>query len=115
MKPKQLILRCYAEKKGTVWQAFCLDLNLAAQDSSFIQARNRLHAQIESYVEDAVTGEDATYADQLLSRKAPWPCWIKYYYLCAVYGAGAAKNSIMQLFTEVMPIHLGHNCPYKHA
>ncbi len=115
MKPKQLILRCYAEKKGNAWQAFCLDLNLAAQDSSFARVRNRLHAQIASYVEDAVTGPDVVYADQLLSRKAPLSCWLKYYYLRAVYGAGAAKNSIKQLFTEVMPIHLGHNCPYKHA
>ena len=115
MKPKQLILRCYAEKKGPVWQAFCLDLNLAAQDSSFIQVRNRLHQQIESYVEDAVTGEDVAYADQLLSRKAPWLCWVKYYYLSAVYGAGVAKNSIKQLFVEVIPVHLGHNCPYNQA
>jgi hypothetical protein len=104
MNPKQMILRCYGEQKGNVWQAFCLDLNLAVQGDSFPEVRRKLHQQIASYLYDALEGEDQKYADQLLSRKAPIGFWAKYYYykmLCSIHNA---KNGICHIFNEIMPL-----------
>lgn len=106
MAPKDLILRCYCEEKGNVWQAFCIDLNLAAQGSSFQDSKNKLHKQIVSYLNDALTGEDRKYAAQLLSRKSPVAFRIKYHFykfLCQIDGA---KENICRIFDEVMPVGL---------
>ena len=67
MKANELILRCYGEKIGDTWQAFCIDLNLAAQGDSFPEVKAKLNQQIYSYVYDALVGEDKEYADQLLN------------------------------------------------
>ena len=71
MKAIQLFVRCYAEQRGTQWQAFCLDFNLAAQADSFDEAKKKLEAQIDEYVYDALAGEDRAHASVLLRRKAP--------------------------------------------
>ena len=109
MEPRQLILRCYGEKKGDVWQAFCLDLNLAVQGKSFQDVRGKLHRQIESYVYDALEGEDRQYADQLLNRKAPFYFWAKYYLYKALHGANEARDGIHKLFSEVLPLQISAN------
>ena len=79
IKPQHLILRCYAEKKGNVWQAFCLDFNLAVQGDTAGQVRAKLHEQITEYIYDALEGEDQAYAGQFLKRRAPFKFWAKYY------------------------------------
>lgn len=80
MRTKDLILRCYATNYVGVWEAFCLDLNLAAQGDSFTEVKAKLEAQIESYIVDALTVH-REYADQLLNRKAPFVLWARYYFL----------------------------------
>lgn len=120
MDPKQLILRCYGEKKGDVWQAFCLDLNLAVQGKTFQDVKGKLHQQIGSYLYDALEGEDRQYADQLLTRKAPLPFWAKYYFYKALNtakdGASDAKDSLHKFFNEVMPMHVSTgNHAHRHA
>ena len=40
---KQLLLRCYAERVGDQWQAFCLDLSLAAQGDTFMEVKDNSH------------------------------------------------------------------------
>lgn len=70
MKSQDLIVRCLARRQGKVWEAFCLDFSLAAQGSTLDEARTKLHAQIESYVRDALT-VDREHAALLLQRKAP--------------------------------------------
>jgi len=82
MLPGNLILRCYAEKKSGYWQAFCLDLTLAAQGESFEEVRTKLSDMIDEYVHDAVNGEDKEHEKQLLGRRAPIKYWIKY----GIYG-----------------------------
>lgn len=109
MNPKQLILRCYGERKGDVWQAFCLDLNLAVQADSEEEVRRKLHEQILLYIDDALEGEDYQYADQLLSRKAPIGFWLKYYYYKMLCNFHTAKEGICQTFNEVMPLTLTHS------
>jgi len=84
IKPHQLVLRCYAEKKGDQWQAFCLEFDLAAQAESFPEVKKRLESQIGTYVIDALVGEDREYAHQLLNRRAPLSKWVKFYFYRAI-------------------------------
>lgn len=76
----QLFLRCYAEKVGNQWQAFCLDLSLAAQGDTFAEVKDKLDAMVAEYAYDALVGEDREYAEQLLTRRAPLRDWLKYYW-----------------------------------
>jgi len=100
LKPRDLILRCYAEHKNGQWQAFCLDLCLAAQADTFNEARRKLSDMIPDYLEEALEGEDKTYAGQLLSRKAPLFSWIRYFRLRLV---GVHKD-FARLFTLPVPL-----------
>ncbi len=109
MAPKDLILRCYCEKKGNLWQAFCIDLNLATQGSSLKDARNRLHQQIAAYLHDALVGEDKQYAAQLLNRKSPIYFRIKYHYYKCLCQIDGAKENICRIFDEIMPLAPLHN------
>jgi len=78
MKPADLLVRCYAEKRGGHWQAICLDFDLAAQADSFPAVRQKMNAMIIDFVYDAVVGEDKAHCKQLLSRRAPLKYWVKY-------------------------------------
>lgn len=100
MKSSELILRCYAKEEEGAWVAVCLDLNLAAQADSVDEAKQKLLSMIESYVTEALT-TDSRYADQLLTRKAPWAEWVKYYYFCA---KTALHQNSQIAFNEVMPL-----------
>lgn len=106
MKVQELILRCYAEKDGETgqWQAFCLDLCLAAQGDTFEDAKAKLEGQIADYVYDAVAGEDRDFAHQLLKRRAPWQAWVRYCYLLVLTRFGRMKRDIARLFSEIMPL-----------
>lgn len=70
--------RCYAEKKDGKWQAFCVDLCLAAQADTLDEVRKKLDAMVDEYVKDALFGEDKDYAEALLKRKAPLRERLKY-------------------------------------
>lgn len=111
LKPGQMVLRCFAEQKGTVWQAFCLDLNLAVQGDSRYEVKAKLQSQIAEYLHDALAGEDRQYADQLLTRRAPASTWIRYYCLKAISQVINAHNGIREFFNEVMPLTV----KYHHA
>jgi hypothetical protein len=76
-----LVVRCYAERIGSQWQAFALDFDLAAQGDSFEQARQKLDAMIRDYILEALVGDDRAHAMQLLSRRAPLSMWARYYWL----------------------------------
>jgi heterodisulfide reductase subunit A-like polyferredoxin len=69
MKPNDLVLRCYAIRRGNVWEAYCVDLCLAAHSDSFQNVKKALHAQIHEYIYDALT-KDKEHADYFLNRKA---------------------------------------------
>jgi hypothetical protein len=109
MQPKNLILRCYAESKNGLWQAFCIDLCLAAQGDSFEEVRDKIHSQIFDYLDDVLCGEDREFADQLLNRKAPLSQIAKFH---AFHTLGRFNNftgeflNSFRRFTEVMPVKL---------
>lgn len=59
-----------AWRDGDLWVAACLDYTLAAQGYSLDEAKTKLHAQISTYVHEAMT-VDSAHAGSLLARKAP--------------------------------------------
>jgi len=85
MKPKSLILRCFAEKKDGQWTAVCVDFYLAAQSDSLNDVLQKLESQIKSYIDEALNGCDKLYSKQLLCRKAPLFQILKYYYIKTRY------------------------------
>lgn len=101
--PAQLILRCYAENSDGQWQAFCLDLDLAAQGESLGEVRDTLHAMIVEYVFDAVAGEDQEHAAYLLTRRAPFSVWARYYLYCALARVGRVRQGLTH-FIERLPL-----------
>jgi predicted RNase H-like HicB family nuclease len=80
ISPVQLVVRCFVERtRDGQWQAFSLELGLAAQGDSESEVRQKLESIIESYVRDALIGEDREHAYDLLSRRAPIAGYLKYY------------------------------------
>jgi len=72
--------RCYAEQEqDDLWVAVCIDLCLAAQGQSYLEARAKLEDQIADYVFDALKGQDQAHASRLLNRKAPLRQRFKYH------------------------------------
>lgn len=113
MKPIDLVVRCYANKAGNQWQAFCLDFTLAAQADSFEEAKEKLHDMIDEYVFDILVGEDKAFADRLLFRRAPPYYWAQYYWYVLVARYGNLREDVRHLFTLLVP--LVPSSPYRCA
>lgn len=104
MKPVEILLRCYLERKEGYWQAFCIDLCLAVQGDSQEEVKRKLHAQIHDYLSDIFEGEDRPYAAQLLSRKAPLSQIAKYHYISLICQLKRFKDRCT--FQDTMPLKL---------
>ena len=106
MRPEDLILRCFAERTGDQWQAFCVDLNLAAQADTFEEAREKLEAMARDYVCDATIGEDREYAEQLLSRKAPPSIRMRHSWYKTLFRLFHWKRQLERhpIFTQALPL-----------
>jgi hypothetical protein len=87
-----LTVRCIVEPKNGQWQAFSLEFGLAAQADSMEDARHSLDLMIRSYVHDALVGEDREHAHELLSRRATWSVYFRYYFACIFSKVGARSN-----------------------
>jgi hypothetical protein len=79
MRPKDLVLRCFAENQGDVWVAFCIDLNLGVQDESFDSVKIRLESVIKSYLYDAFEGDEREHLADLFPRRAPLALRLRYH------------------------------------
>lgn len=104
MKPRELLLRCYANKDGDQWQAFCIDFCLAAQGNSAQEAQEKLFNMIAEYLYDAMAGEDKEYADQLLTRKASLMQIMTYYFYKIMFKFHLFKNGVHVLFKAPVPM-----------
>jgi len=85
------LLRCYAEKSDGLWIAVCIDLSLAAQADTMVEAKQKLHGQIVDYVQEAVT-VDRQHAYQLLNRKAPLSQILRYHWIKLMCYIHSKKN-----------------------
>ena len=77
--PIKLVIRCLLQQVGSQWQGFSLEFGLAAQGESADEVRRKLESMINSYLCDALTGEDREHAYALLTRKATARVYIRYY------------------------------------
>ncbi len=84
MSPSSLIIHCLFERHGDQWQAFSLEFGLAAQASSIDEAESKLQSMVESYVFDALVGEDKEHASTLLKRRATMSVYVRYYYTALI-------------------------------
>jgi hypothetical protein len=79
--PIKLVIRCLLEQvDDDQWQGFSLEFGLAAQAETAQDAKRKLESMIDSYLRDALTGEDRKHAYELLSRKATLAVFVRYYF-----------------------------------
>lgn len=66
-----LTLRCYAYRTHRVWEAICVDLDVATFGDSLDEVKESLATCIELYLEGA---EDLPAAERrrFLTRRSPW-------------------------------------------
>lgn len=74
-------VRCFAERRGQQWQAFCIELNLAAQADTLKEVRQKLHRIIHSYVDLAMEQNDPDHQRDMLYRPAPISIQLRYWYV----------------------------------
>ncbi|WP_372523725.1 DUF1902 domain-containing protein [Sulfuricaulis sp.] len=108
ISPSRLVLHCYAEKRDNQWQAFCLDLTLAAQASSFDEVKHKLEHMILDYVQDALCGQDKAHVGKLLNRRAPFAYWAKYYWYVFLCQIGSIHREFRRLFKMGLPLTISH-------
>jgi hypothetical protein len=77
-------VRCFAEKRGQQWQAFCIELNLAVQGDNLKEVTDKLHAMIRSYVQLAMEQNDPGHQRDMLFRPAPLSIQLRYWYVRAI-------------------------------
>ncbi len=106
---KNLMLRCYASKQGDQWQAFCIDLCLAAQGDSFHDVKHKLELMMIEYVYDALAGEDREFADQLLNRTAPFSQVATYHWIRLMHRIGHFRDGVHKVFKEPIPLIPQHH------
>ena len=109
VRASTLMLRCYANKHGDQWQAFCIDLCLAVQGDSFLEAKHKLEQMMLEYVYDALAGEDREFAEQFLKRKAPFKQIATYYWISLMHRVGMLRDGLHKLFQEPMPLVPQHH------
>ena len=64
-------LRCYAYRRGDVWEAICTDLDVAVFGPSEEHVKRSLVEAIDLHL-DAVVGLPDKERQAMLSRRAPW-------------------------------------------
>ena len=109
IRTKNLMLRCYANKDGDQWQAFCIDLCLASQGGGFPEVKQKLEHMMVEYVYDALAGEDREFAEQLLNRKAPFGQIATYHWIKLMHHLGIFRDGVHKLFKEPMPLVPQHH------
>jgi len=101
-----LVIRVFAERKNNQWQAFTLELGLAAQADTLPEVKHKLESMILSYVTDALTGEDRVHAYELMNRRATFRVYFNYYVLSVFYQIASlwdhSKDRIF--YKEPMPL-----------
>lgn len=114
MKPMDMIVRVYGERKGGQWFLIALDFDLAVQSDDLSDAKHRLTEQICDYLNDLV-GQDRKHAARLLTRTAPLKYRLKYWYyskfpsrnLGAQSGSASARQApkaAHKAYAETLPM-----------
>ena len=96
---------------GDYWAAYCLDFTLYAVGDTADEARQKLLDIVSEYVEDATTGADRDYRDQLLGRRAPLRDWAVFFALRAWYRylEGISRSFFFTCFVAIANFKLTHS------
>ena len=103
-------LHLLVQKHDNYWSARCLDFTLYAVGDTVQEAREKLDAQIEDYLYDAIEGIDKDYAAQLLLRRAPWQEWVKYYLVVFLQHFRIVSENLGEAIKSSIP-----QGPFRHA
>jgi len=101
LAPSRLLVRCVMEGYGDSWQAFSLELGLAAQGRSQKEVHDKLVNMIKDYVLEAVT-IDREHCASLLSRRATWQVYFKYWRAVIEEKISNSRNHCT--FKNLMPL-----------
>jgi hypothetical protein len=104
--PFRFVIRIVAERKNNQWQAFSLELGLAAQADTLPEVKRKLESMICSYLFDALGGEDREHAFELLSRKATWQVYAKYHLCSAISHIGKiwGRSKDHVIYNKMLPL-----------
>lgn len=104
-----LVLRFYGHKVvGNKWRGICLDLNIAAEADTKKELQEKLTHMILSYIETAIDTDDQDSIPDLLTRKAPFYDWSKYYVFKSLKSIKGLRNNF--IFKRSIPFHLSRSC-----
>jgi len=108
IRPNQLVLRCMAHRQKGRWVGVCLDLNLGAEADSLEELKSKMDEFVSSYIATVLDTDDRASVSDLISRKAPWKDWLKYYALRLHLFVRKLPDRL--IFKEYIPFELSHNC-----
>ena len=97
-------IRIFGYREGDVWQAYCIDFNLAAQADTAEEVRSIMLEMVKTYVDDALEGQDKAHADVFLNRKAPLSIRLKYYWVLAKHAVYQLRRKLDFAFTDMLYI-----------
>lgn len=103
-------LHCIAKKHDSYWSARCLDFSLYAVGDTLDEAKQKLNAEIDEYLYDALEGESKNYAPYLLLRKADLSEWVLFYTLELFTRFHSLRQSVGEAFSLAIP-----HGPYTHG
>jgi len=73
---QKLLLHNLIEKEGDIYSAICLELNVASQGETVVEAKNNLQEAVELYLEDVIESGDE---QDFIPRPAPMEEWAKFF------------------------------------
>jgi hypothetical protein len=69
----QRLVTCYAQQlPDGIWEAICVDFDIAVTGRSFAETRDIMEHAVQSYLED-VAQLAPEQRQRLLNRRTPWP------------------------------------------
>lgn len=109
ISPQYLVLKFYAHQtRDGNWYGVCLNLNLAVEAESVDELKEKFKNVIISYIDTVLDTEDTDSIPDLLTRKAPFIDWLKYYYIKLLISVKNIPKDIV--FKQSIPFHLADHC-----
>jgi len=72
----KLVLHGLIEKENGLYSALCLELDVASQGKTIVEAKRNLQEAVEIYLEDVI---DSKEAKDFIPRPAPRSEWLKFF------------------------------------
>lgn len=98
-------MRCYAYRSGPVWEAICVNFDIATFGASLDEVKASLAVCIEMYLEDVETLPTAD-RQRLLKRRSPWYVRAKLALMTRLSGLrGNASRFLLFSLRSRFPLH----------